>query len=589
MRNQRKSKFWTILSALLAFVITFSASEKIILAQQATVDSASTAQQEVINPAMGIQTTVDSAASQPADPSLNLQGVARSGFLTQVKDQLQAAQSDYVTIKRNMNDTQDKMKNIQTQVLTLQTQLQNIDDQIANTTDLIKNVEWQISDKENRIVALEEDIQIKKMEIENQKQMLFEYVKILYRQDRAVYDGSDESVNVAKLLLSDKPVGEILQEMRYFKILENAGNTIFVRLENLVKAQQNDQTEIENARNMMQMLGRQLDSERKNLEIQKQGKSQLLAETQGQQEIYQQLLDQSKQQEDQTLKDIQSLRDNLSFIQKKINELGDKFNPKDYQAVLGKDTTSVYDYIRNTQAIDGFNPRWPVSPSRGLSAYFHDQAYRVVMGMEHQAIDIPINQGTAIHAPADGVVYKTRDNGFGYSYVILAHSGGFMTLYGHVSQILVQDGQKIIQGQTIGLSGGTPGTKGAGAMTTGAHLHFEVIKGGLHVDPLDYMPLSYLPISTLPQKYLSRITGDQAKVQRAPVELSGPTGLSMDNGFQSSNQGINMLVPIVPATAVPVRRATTPAAVPLPKAIPAFQMSAPAAAPAPAPQAPAGF
>ncbi|HLG25309.1 MAG TPA: M23 family metallopeptidase, partial [Candidatus Gracilibacteria bacterium] len=100
------------------------------------------------------------------------------------------------------------------------------------------------------------------------------------------------------------------------------------------------------------------------------------------------------------------------------------------------------------------------------------------------------------------------------SYIILAHAGGFMTVYGHVSELRVEAGEKVFAGQTIGLTGGTPGTKGAGVMTTGAHLHFEVMKGGKYVDPLDYLPLTLLPMDSLPEKYRNRITGEADKVRR---------------------------------------------------------------------------
>ncbi|MFA5793335.1 MAG: M23 family metallopeptidase, partial [Candidatus Gracilibacteria bacterium] len=102
-------------------------------------------------------------------------------------------------------------------------------------------------------------------------------------------------------------------------------------------------------------------------------------------------------------------------------------------------------------------------------------------------------------------VYKTRDNGYGYNYIIVAHAKGYQTTYGHVSDILVEEGQTIKEGQIIGLTGGMPGTKGAGYFTTGPHLHFEVMINGKYVDPLEQLPIEILEreqIENLPEKYI---------------------------------------------------------------------------------------
>lgn len=131
---------------------------------------------------------------------------------------------------------------------------------------------------------------------------------------------------------------------------------------------------------------------------------------------------------------------------------------------------------------------WPVEPTLGISAHFHDQAYKQRFGMDHQAIDIPVLQGSTVYAAAPGAVVKVSDNGKGYSSLVISHDGGFSTLYGHVSGFLVHEGDVVHAGQAIALSGGTPGTNGAGRMTTGAHLHFEMIQDGAHVDPADYLP-----------------------------------------------------------------------------------------------------
>lgn len=130
---------------------------------------------------------------------------------------------------------------------------------------------------------------------------------------------------------------------------------------------------------------------------------------------------------------------------------------------------------------------WPVEPEEGLSATFLDASYEQRFGIPHNAIDIPVPQGSAIRSAADGVVDKVVDNGLGYSYILVKHDG-FATLYGHASAFFVAEGDQVRQGDVLAASGGMPGTLGAGTLTTGPHLHFEVIQGGEHIDPLTVLP-----------------------------------------------------------------------------------------------------
>ncbi len=130
---------------------------------------------------------------------------------------------------------------------------------------------------------------------------------------------------------------------------------------------------------------------------------------------------------------------------------------------------------------------WPVTGVR--TAGFQDASYLSYFGVPHRGQDIAVPQGTEVAAAADGIVFLARDGGArGFSYILIGHRGGYATLYGHLSAFSVVTGQEVHQGQVIGLSGGKPGTHGAGPMTTGAHLHFEVIKNGVHVDPASVLP-----------------------------------------------------------------------------------------------------
>jgi len=135
---------------------------------------------------------------------------------------------------------------------------------------------------------------------------------------------------------------------------------------------------------------------------------------------------------------------------------------------------------------------WPVFPKKGISAGFREPQYYKRFKMQHNAIDIPAPQGTPLTAAASGYVYKAKDNGLGYSYIIILHKNNVRTVYGHVSRINVKEGQLVQEGELIGLSGGMPGTKGAGKMTTGPHLHFEVLENGVYKNPLDFLEAGVL-------------------------------------------------------------------------------------------------
>lgn len=97
----------------------------------------------------------------------------------------------------------------------------------------------------------------------------------------------------------------------------------------------------------------------------------------------------------------------------------------------------------------------------------------------HSGIDIPGRNGTPIHASAAGTVRFAGPAG-GYGTMIeIDHGGGMVTRYGHLSRRLVATGDRVTQGETIGLMGST-------GRSTGSHLHFEVRMNGAPVPPSGY-------------------------------------------------------------------------------------------------------
>ena len=100
----------------------------------------------------------------------------------------------------------------------------------------------------------------------------------------------------------------------------------------------------------------------------------------------------------------------------------------------------------------------------------------------HTGIDLVEPMGSPVYAADDGVVALVGSSTQGYGkYVVIAHSGGLDTLYGHLSATLVSVGQTVSQSQPIGLEGST-------GNSTGAHLHFELRINQKPVDPTPYLP-----------------------------------------------------------------------------------------------------
>lgn len=96
----------------------------------------------------------------------------------------------------------------------------------------------------------------------------------------------------------------------------------------------------------------------------------------------------------------------------------------------------------------------------------------------HRGVDFGAPFGTPIHAVQDGTVLRAGWSGFGHGrQVRIAHAGGLVTSYSHMSRVAVSPGALVGAGQTIGHVGST-------GLSTGPHLHFELLENGVAVDPL---------------------------------------------------------------------------------------------------------
>ena len=154
---------------------------------------------------------------------------------------------------------------------------------------------------------------------------------------------------------------------------------------------------------------------------------------------------------------------------------------------------------------------YPVPKATPITSPFgpRDNSAHPGISANHHGIDFGTPVGTNLTAITNGVVSTIGNDAMGYgNWIEVKHDDGTASRYGHLSQIGVSRGQKVVPGQTVGKSGGKAGAAGAGN-STGPHLHFEFLdKKGVKVNPAPY--LSGAPAGPIGTSISAPISGPTA-------------------------------------------------------------------------------
>lgn len=372
---------------------------------------------------------------------------------TDINSQIQEKQQKLTELKKQIEAYQVAIAQKQSQATTLKKQMSILDDKIAKAELDIKSKQLAINTVNLQIQALTVDISRKESDITDKKARIGEILRQLDQADRR---------SLLEIIVLNPSLGKYFDQLNYLEELQKTLQTNINQLQVMKSDFEKKQANLNIFRTQLSDTKEQLEKAKSTMNNEMETKDQILKQTKQSENKYQSLLAQALAEQEKANNEIKSLEAEIrKRLQKQANSRFDQM-----------DTNFI----------------WPVRALRGLSTYFHDPDYIFRRYFEHPAIDIPSPQGTDIKAAAGGYVARAKDAGMGYSYIMIVHNNGLSTVYGHVSRIDVTENTYVNKGQVIGAVGGMPGTKGAGKLTTGPHLHFEIRSSGIPVNPLDYLP-----------------------------------------------------------------------------------------------------
>jgi len=371
----------------------------------------------------------------------------------QLNAEIEARQNKIKDIEATIEKYNKNIKQKQTEAVSLKNQMSILDNKIAQTQADIELTEARIDKASLEIEALELNIAEKERVIDKQKKIVAQMVRNIHAEDQK---------NYLEIMLTNDSFAEFFSEIQYLEsVYTDLGQSVKdlkgIRDDLLAKKDQ-----VSDKKLVFENLKKDLEEKRVDLEERTFAKQDLLLMTNASEARYKTLLASLKQEyqaiEGEVRAYEQKVREKLANLEKNDNALGDP---------------GIF--------------YWPV-PSHYVTATFHDPDYPYRHVFEHSGVDVRAAQGTPIRAAAAGYVARARrcSSASCYSYTLILHSNDISTLYGHMSRIIVSEDQFVGKGEIIGYSGGTPGTVGAGSFVTGPHLHFEVRKAGIPVNPMAY-------------------------------------------------------------------------------------------------------
>ncbi|OQB13613.1 MAG: Murein hydrolase activator EnvC precursor [Firmicutes bacterium ADurb.Bin193] len=202
-----------------------------------------------------------------------------------------------------------------------------------------------------------------------------------------------------------------------------------------------------------------------------------------------QLVKVERAEQQKKMSDLQAEKKTLSVEQAKRNAIFDESKAtvaelekryKQEEELDRQEKAAAAAKMSKNTKYSGGTMAWPTPSCYTITSPFGSRYHPVLKKNKmHYGVDIGAQYGASVVAANDGKVIRSLYSASYGNYIMIDHGGGIATLYAHGSALLVSEGDSVKKGQQIMRVGST-------GISTGPHLHYEIIVGGTNVDPMSY-------------------------------------------------------------------------------------------------------
>ncbi len=344
--------------------------------------------------------------------------------LSQAQKARAEAQSGLTDVKNKITNAKSKRESLDVEISNLETELYALNAQIAENEAAVQEITAELEAAEKNAEAYEDTFK--------------ERVRVMYER---------KNVSFLSILFGSKSFADLLKRAEMVAQIVQYDKTVMRQMADAQAKIEEKKTALEEAGKAVELSREIVQTKYDELDANKKALSTVISSLQADEASYRAVLDEADAAEN-------ALRDEI----RKLTSSGSSPAPAAAEGQFA----------------------WPTPSTKYITSPYGTRYHPVQKRMKtHTGIDIGAGHGASIVAAATGTVLRAGWNsGYG-NYIVIDHGGGIQTLYGHCSALLVQSGQSVVRGDQIALVGST-------GVSTGPHLHFEVLKNGAYTDPMSY-------------------------------------------------------------------------------------------------------